>query len=274
MNVHLIYFSPGGTTRRTVRKIAEGIKDANVIEHDMLKKENREKQYNFTKDDLVIFGMMTATKIFGPIEDILNCMQGNNTPLVGVVMFGNGYYGGSLKQMKKLVEPKGFKMVAAGAFIGQHGINKKIAANRPDAKDEMIQLDFGRKIHNKVIINNDHSFNSKLKTDWPPNDAQGKFKCALILAIKGNGNATIPASMNKLVFTDDCIECGKCERNCPTGAINLATKSFDFDKCYGCFSCGSNCPKGAIKQTNKTLMSAVNNAYEKRKNRREPVIFL
>ena len=49
--------------------------------------------------------------------------------------------------------------------------------------------------------------------------------------------------------TAACIACGKCEKNCPTGAIavsgNLA--EIDYDKCTDCGKCAEVCPVGCIK---------------------------
>jgi ferredoxin len=51
----------------------------------------------------------------------------------------------------------------------------------------------------------------------------------------------------KRVDEELCIECGKCERVCPYGAIKLAPEPvFDEQACYGCWGCYNHCPEGAI----------------------------
>lgn len=50
-------------------------------------------------------------------------------------------------------------------------------------------------------------------------------------------------------FVDETAydECGRCERGCPYGAIELGLKpQFDMSKCYGCWSCYNQCPNHAI----------------------------
>lgn len=273
MKIHLIYFSPGGTTRKTVRTIAQGIGAPDVIEHDMMKKENREKKLRFGKDNLVILGMMTATKLFGFPEEIIGCMEGDDTPLVGVVMFGNGYFGNSLNIMRKVVRKKGFRMIAAGAFIGQHTFRLEIARNRPDAQDIEKQLAFGKSIHTKLFLNNDRTFKRRIRMDWPRRDRQGVVKCALIASMPGI-STRVPYKWTLMKMSDDCIECGACEKKCPTGAVQPATRSFDESKCIGCFACGNICPQKAITMTHPGMNKIVDHCVEVRKERREPVIYI
>ena len=46
-----------------------------------------------------------------------------------------------------------------------------------------------------------------------------------------------------------CIACGKCERNCPTGAIHLVNNVpiIDYSKCISCGKCLLGCPRQCIK---------------------------
>ncbi len=46
-----------------------------------------------------------------------------------------------------------------------------------------------------------------------------------------------------------CIACGKCERNCPTGAIHLVNNVpiIDYSKCASCGKCLEGCPRHCIK---------------------------
>ena len=46
-----------------------------------------------------------------------------------------------------------------------------------------------------------------------------------------------------------CIACGKCERNCPSGAIHLVNNVpiIDYSKCIHCLKCLEGCPRQCIK---------------------------
>ena len=272
MKLYLVYFSPGGTTKKTVRNIAKGFQGVEVNEIDMLKKSNREKIHEFGKDDLVILGMMTATKLYGVPDEVIGALQGNNTPFVGAVTCGNGYYGKSLIVMKKAMEKRGFRMLAAGGFVGQYSFSKAIATNRPDAKDAEIQKKFGKDIQSK-LEQKDLKLHSKLKIDWPNEGAFSTFKCAVISAIPGAG-MKIPKSWNELAISDECIQCGRCVKHCPVEALSLNGKiSHNRDKCIGCQGCVSVCPKEAIKPVNSSLLKMVENVMQFRSGRKEPEVF-
>jgi ferredoxin/flavodoxin len=59
---------------------------------------------------------------------------------------------------------------------------------------------------------------------------------------------------HKLIKTR-CIVCGKCMRQCPTGAIDIALPRIDEGKCILCFGCLNNCPADAheMKMLGKKL---------------------
>lgn len=118
--LHLVYFSPSGTTEKTVRTIASGIDGLEVETHNLLPYASRRKMYEFGPNDLVIMGTMTAGKLFTLSDELFACLHANNTPFIGAVTYGNEYYGISLTEMNERAESRGFKVAALGAFPVQH----------------------------------------------------------------------------------------------------------------------------------------------------------
>ena len=52
--------------------------------------------------------------------------------------------------MQEVLESNGFKVIAAGAFIANHSIMRRVAAGRPDEKDIEIINKFGKNILEKI----------------------------------------------------------------------------------------------------------------------------
>lgn len=49
-------------------------------------------------------------------------------------------------------------------------------------------------------------------------------------------------------ITDQCVNCGACEGDCPVGAISEkdGARVIEADKCISCGSCAAECPAEAI----------------------------
>lgn len=271
MKVHLVYFSPNGTTRKSLRNITESLVGLEVIEHDLLSPASRKTKYNFTNDDLVILGLPTAGMLYGKVSEVFNCIEGSNTPMVGVALYGNGYYGVALTEMKQKAESKGFIMCAMGVFIGQHSIRNQVAAGRPDDKDKAIQVDFGKKVYEKVVIKKDFRLYQELKVGWSSSE---KFNEIISHRLVCPDEYSLPLSLKTKEISMSCIQCNTCVKHCPTNAINIEEKSFDLESCIGCNACINRCPKRAITMTND-YMNQINDDFALQfQTRLEPEIFM
>ncbi len=49
-------------------------------------------------------------------------------------------------------------------------------------------------------------------------------------------------------ITDECVNCGACESECPSGAISEAgdKRVINADECVSCGACAAACPASAI----------------------------
>ena len=268
--LHLVYFSPSGSTEKIVKLVAEDIPGLPVETHDLLTSESREKKYTFGKNDLVVFGCMTAGKLFTKTDEVFDCLQGNETPFIGLVTYGNTYYGIALTEMLKRAEANGFVVAALGAFVARHSIDPSFGAGRPDDKDKKIIRDFAHKAYEKVL-NGDLTLHTQPKTGWSSLEMGNK-----IIAYREehpDEPYTLPASYKAKEISDKCVKCGTCVRHCPVDAINIEEKTFDIEACIGCWGCRNRCPRHAIKSTSREMadiMKSVGTLTE----RLEPEIFL
>lgn len=59
-----------------------------------------------------------------------------------------------------------------------------------------------------------------------------------------------PIRKKAYVDIDYCVSCGVCQKNCPTGAIEVYKGIYakvDLDKCVGCSKCAKLCPASVIE---------------------------
>lgn len=52
-----------------------------------------------------------------------------------------------------------------------------------------------------------------------------------------------------------CSSCGKCEQNCPAGALSINPLRIDLGKCTFCGECEHSCPKGALQFSREHKLS-------------------
>lgn len=259
MKVYLIYFSPGGSTLRAMKNVASGMKDVEMEWIDMSIPANRKKKYIFTSDDLVVYGTLTGGMLFSPNREIFSVFEGHGAAFAGFAQYGNGYYGVAVKQLKRRAESASFNVVGLGAFVGQYSLSSHYATGRPDSKDADIQRQFGQTILAKAKAKN-YRLSVRPHVGWAKK-TMGNI-VVFVRQFMMNSDYTLPPSMKGKRYTSHCIECGKCESNCPMGAINLKTRTFDLGKCISCYRCINQCPKQAIEVTNK-MMRNIGNDFDK-----------
>jgi len=255
--VKLVYFSPTGNVRRTLKKIAEGI-GCEILEYDLTPFDARWQKYSFTAEDLVLIGMpVYMGRIPSIAVEFFRGITAEKTPAVFVVSYGNRDYDDALLELKNACEEKGFVGIAAAAFIGEHSFSADVASGRPDAFDEEKALLFGWQIKEKYA---------------------GITDIGLLQALQVKGKFPYVENQ-KLLFApatnSSCNNCGICSRQCPVSAINPDDpKEVDRNRCLGCFRCIRNCPQKAKYLDNEKLIKKIKMLSETCTARKEPEIFI
>lgn len=223
-NAHLIYFSPTGTTRKTIDAIADGLSVDRINRYDLTYTD--EKSALCIDDGIIIIGIpVYAGRV--PIDGLkrLEKYNADNIPTVLVALYGNREFEDALVELQDVVTPKGFKVVAAGAFIGEHSYStpeRPIAANRPVIHDLDQAKEFGQKIAAK-LANSDFSL-PEIDGDRPYKDR-----------VKFGGVA--PETV-----TEKCTLCGRCADACPVHVINLSgSVTTQAENCIMCAACTRAC---------------------------------
>ena len=252
-----IYFSPNGTTKKIVNKIAKGLGNYDIQEVNLTAKENRNVERHFNEDDLVIIGLpVYADRLPELSKEIFKNIKGNNTPTVAIVSYGNRAYGDALLELKDSLVKLGMRVIAGSAIVAEHCFNKNVASNRPDAEDDIKILDFANQINDKI---------QSIKTIESLPD----------VFVKGN-YPYHPLKSHQVPSGDEkCIACGLCKENCPVNAIHESNfKLTDGEVCIGCGSCVNICPTGSRAVRNEGFIQFIKKLEEIAKERKEMEVFI
>ncbi|WP_066504494.1 4Fe-4S binding protein [Abyssisolibacter fermentans] len=255
--VTLMYFSPTGTTKKTLENIAKGM-DIGEIKHlDLTDFDKRWERRVFEKDELILFGMPVYNGRMVPVaKEIFNRTAADGTLCVPIVVYGNRAYEDALLELKNGAEKCGFKSVAAAAFVGEHSFNNGLGAGRPDETDAKEQEEFGQKILEKISsLSNLDDLNIKVPGNFP-------YKHSTDLPISPTVN-------------DKCKNCGKCVEICPMKAIDPNNpKRTDNFRCILCYRCVRNCPEGAREVSVPKFKEQIKLLAVMAHDRKEPEIFI
>jgi ferredoxin len=204
-----------------------------------------------------------AGRVPNVLLKFLNSVRGNGAEAVCVVLYGNRNYDDGLIELKDIMESNGFKVIAGGAFIGEHSFSDVLAGGRPDEKDLAVAEDFADMIAKKIIKNETASPKvngmKPYRDYYKPKDKSGN-----------------PVDFRKITpkTKSTCINCGICAEKCPMGSI-------DFDDvlklkgiCIKCCACIKKCPQGAKYFDDTNFLKHKVELEAEYSNRREPELFL
>jgi len=176
---------------------------------------------------------------------------------VVISVYGNRDYDDALLEMKDILSERGFNVIAAGAFIGEHTYSKNVGGGRPDEKD----MDYADKLA-EAIVNKINSIND--------GEAIGDFNVAGNTPYKERKAGAKFAP----VTNENCIKCGICVKRCPVDAIPSEdpTRS-DEEICIRCSACIKYCPQNARSYEPGKMDQTVAWLEANFTARREPEIF-
>ena len=268
--LNTMYFSPTGTTKKIVsgiaKKISENIdREITINNIDFTLPEVRKETISFTREDIVVMGTpVYAGRVPNVLLKYLNSIAGNGALAIPVVVYGNRNYDDAAIQLQDILELNGFKVIAAGAFIGEHSFSKTLAQNRPDEKDMAIVSDFANQIYMKITTQ-DNIKTVVVKGNKP----YGKY----YMPKNENG---IPVDIRKVTpkTNSNCIDCKLCVDVCPMGSIDYEDVSKLNGICIKCGACIKNCPTEAKYYDDKDYLRHKHELEVEFAVRREPELFL
>ena len=235
-NIKSFYFSTTDTTRKIVTGIADKLaarsSSKKVKNIDFTLPDARKEPVSFTEKDLVVVGLpVYAGRVPNILLKYLNAISGNGALAVAVVVYGNRHYDDALIELRDILELKGLKVIAGGAFIGEHSFSKILGQNRPDEQDMSMVNEFAQQIYQKVTTSNvfESIFvpgNHPYHAYYQPKDKDGNHVNIQKVTPKTNS---------------DCINCKLCVSICPMGSIDADDVSKIKGICIKCCACIKKC---------------------------------
>lgn len=216
----LYYFSPTGGTKKVGecfgKAAAEQVTMVNLAAGELEGSEDAA----LAVIAMPVFGGRIPA--FGT-EQLLK-VNGNGKKAVTLAVYGNRAYEDALLELNDTAKAAGFQVIASGAFVAEHSMNREVAAGRPDQEDEGQLQSFAQRVLEKLALGGD------MKVSVP-------------------GNEPYKPHMQRMatpVCTEDCGLCGACAKACPVDAIEIKEAVVtDPEKCILCMACASACTRGA-----------------------------
>ena len=225
--LHVVYFSPSGTTQAVARTFASGMA-LETVEHDLLRKRTGES-VSFGEGDVAAFCLpVFAGRVPALCTEALKRYSLSGTPAVAIVVFGNRAYDDALLELRDILTERGFVVFAAAAFVTQHSIFPAVAHGRPDDEDKRLISSFASQCAQKL---------SRF--------AQGE--AIHQVDVPGNSPYVKPASPPLCpTASSKCTGCGACAAICPTAAIPPdSPRKTCKSRCICCTACIAVCPVNA-----------------------------
>jgi ferredoxin len=256
MSLHVIYFSPTGTTQKIVHAIAQGLAAEPATECDLTHVAEVSAQH--LTDGIAIIGVpVYAGRVPEVCLQRLSGFSAERIPTILVALYGNREYEDALVELRDVVSEAGFQVVAAGAFIGEHSYStseQPIAAGRPDQADLQAAEGFGKHVAAKLV--------------------GGDFSEPVI---DGNRPYRERVPLGGIVPQTDpetCTLCGRCAEVCPTLVVTVGDLVTTLaENCIMCCACVKQCPTGARSMVHPVIEQRRTMLISHCQARKEPSLF-
>lgn len=255
---HLIFFSPTVTTKKTVEQIAAGIGATECHLYDLTRMETGLDLE--LSDGLALVGIpVYAGRVPEICLERMTRLSATGIPVVLVALYGNREFEDALVELRDVAVAKGFQVVAAGAFIGEHSYStdgRPIAANRPDTADLQLAAEFGEAIARRL----------QTGEESPTPIIPGNTPYRERVQLGGVAPETDP---------ELCTLCGRCAAVCPTFVIKVEKMVLtEAAHCLMCCACVKICPEQARQMKHPAVEAKREMLVRNCAERKEPVWFL
>lgn len=203
----------------------------------------------------------------------LETLRGTDTPAVVVAVYGNRAFEGAAAELARFVEARGFRVVAAAGFVGEHSYSSDrypIAAGRPDREDLAAAEAFGGAVRRKLRDEGPRPVEVARLHDRPAPLLSTLRFIRFVLGYRRRQRRH-PQPLLPRCDRDRCTGCGACAARCPVQAIPEAEPWVtDPARCIRCCACVKGCA-AAARSFDTPFAAALARNFTRRK---EPVTLL
>lgn len=283
-SVRAFFFSPTGTARRVVMRVAESAARASGLSLgepiDCTTAAARARGADGLLDglgpgDLVVAGLpVYAGRVPNVLLPFLRTLRGNGAAAVAVACYGNRHYDDALVELADLLGAAGFRVIAAGTFACEHAFSRVLAAGRPDeadlaAADRLGALAAERLVERYRVIETDSPF----AIDDVPLALPGERPYRPYYRPKDSEGRPVDFRPILPVTSSACVRCGLCSRICPMGSIDPVDPATLAGICVKCCACVKACPVGAKSFVDAAFVRHASELERDYAARREPELF-
>ena len=259
-----LFFSPTGTTRKTIHAFAEGF-GGSYREWDItLPKSRKMIQGGFennapqSEEELFLFaGPVYGGRSFKLLTNTIRKLSGNGRPAVILSMYGGRHYDMALADLYEAASAAGFCVIACGAFIGEHSFTGTIQTGRPNPEDLALARDFGKDV--KERLSAAKAAGEMLPAMLPEAVPQRPVDLDAIGMHREKLGHLTP---NRPAPDERCLRCGACAAVCPMGLIDYNDSRNIKPGCLKCNTCVKTCPIGCMQFRQEDYKAVVRNCEE------------
>ncbi|MHA1274777.1 MAG: EFR1 family ferrodoxin [Promethearchaeota archaeon] len=240
MKIAIFCFSPTNNTAKIGKEIKNYFENKGIkIKYfDITNKKSREINYELSEFNGIIFGSpIYYWRAPSLMRNWFETLNGDGIKAATFFTYGGVTNGVAHSDTKRILEKKGFNIIASAEFVGKHTYNVagwNLMLDRPNNDDFKVAKEFAELIYQRFKSNENIDFN-------PPTKDITERKLNMMEKRLG---AAIPIPYR---VDDSCSMCLKCEEMCPSGAMNAELGKPDKDLCIKCYRCVSICPENALK---------------------------